>query len=152
MLTKDQWDRMDSATNGELKVWEESVNEKIESALRNGQSFSDQVKALNNPTNPDPISRAGENADQDWMKSALEVVHRLCQNHEEFSTDDVHRELEGSGTSTQDGRALGAVLRQAAKKCWCRNTMRVQVSRRSECHRRPIAVWQSLIYSSTSFQ
>jgi hypothetical protein len=85
------------------------------------------------------ISKAGEHADPQWMKEALQVVHQLSGNYARFTTDDVWQRMSGS---THEHRAMGAVMRAAQKQGWCEPTGEYTSSKRSEAHGRPVRVWR----------
>ena len=87
------------------------------------------------------IALVEENADQEWMSAAMYHVRVLCGHHSEFTTDDVWARLQH--VETKEHRAMGAVMRKAAKAGWCVPTERFVKSQRPECNRRPICVWQS---------
>src|SRR3990167_9834179 len=91
------------------------------------------------------IQRAGDNANAEWSQAAYEIVKNLCQNRSEFTADDVLEALELGEYSTKDKRALGAILRQAAKAGFCVPTGQFVKSRLPIRHRRPCCVWRSRI-------
>jgi len=94
----------------------------------------------------DALAQVEQNADQLWLEAAVRIVKRICETTPEFTTDALHAELAKTMHSTREKRALGAVMRKAAHCGWCENTSRVEKSKRPECHKRPVAVWRSLIY------
>lgn len=94
------------------------------------------------------IEAAADNADADWMAAALRMVKLLCAIKTSFSTDEVWDAMEDSPERTHDPRAMGAVMRQAAKLGWVRSTGQYVKSNRPECHRRPVLIWQVVEYSS----
>jgi len=93
------------------------------------------------------IAQVEANADREWKTAALNAVRWLAANRVEFTSDDVWRLLpHQSAATTHEPRALGAVMRKAARDGLVRKTDRVVNSTRVECHARPVAVWQSLIW------
>jgi len=79
------------------------------------------------------IDRVEANAHHDWLVQARQAVLWLAHNRDEFTT----------GVGTHEPRALGAVMRWAARSGVVVKTDRVVNSCRVECHARPVAVWRS---------
>jgi hypothetical protein len=88
----------------------------------------------------DILEQVEANANPDFITEATAVVEHLAATRVEFTTDDVWQRL---SVGTHEPRALGAVMRKAAKAGLIRRTNRVQVSVRPSCHQRPVAVWES---------
>ena len=89
------------------------------------------------------MSSAWINADSDWRTAALSIVRDLARTCQTFTTDAVWMELDAMGFTTHEHRAMGPVMRQAAKHNWIAKTDRVVPTLRPLANRRPIAVWQS---------
>ena len=88
----------------------------------------------------DGIQRADEHASPDWKEQALAAVRQVCAAQREFLCDDIW----STGLEeTRENRALGAVMRKAAKLGWCVRTDRTRPSVRS--HGSPKPVWRSLL-------
>jgi hypothetical protein len=87
------------------------------------------------------ILQVEQNADAEWLETALLAVERTCRKLEYFISDDVwdFGELE----STREDRALGPVMMRAKRNGWCVKTDRLRPSRRSHLSGKP--VWRSLI-------
>lgn len=83
-----------------------------------------------------------ENADEQWKEQALAAVRRTCEALPEWISDDVW--AIGGLESTREDRALGAVIRKAARLGWCVKTDRVRPSVRS--HGSGKSVWRSRLY------
>lgn len=88
------------------------------------------------------IRRVDVNADSDWKDEAYRVVAALAAHRPRFTTDDVWGRL--SGVGTHEPRAMGAIMRQAARDGLIRATSEYQQSGRVACHARPLRVWESL--------
>jgi hypothetical protein len=87
------------------------------------------------------IERVEQAADRDWLDIAYEAVERTCREMPTFISDDVWlRNL----PTTREDRALGPVLKRAAKDGLCRRTDRVRPSVRSHGSGKP--VWESLVF------
>lgn len=100
--------------------------------IREPQSLEDALKVVK------------ENAETTWLSQAMSVIRELCETQEEFCADDIWDRL----GATREPRALGAVLRMAAKRGWCKKTHVYLPSKRIECHGRPICLWQSRLFPS----
>lgn len=87
------------------------------------------------------IERGLESAAPGWQETALQAAYDLCLRMTEFTTD----ELESVAAKTHDPRAIGGIMRIAAKRGWCAATDRTRESRLASCHGRPKRVWKSLI-------
>lgn len=98
------------------------------------------------------IERAGSNADPVWRKAAEAAVYRVCKRQEFFTTDQIWAELgeQTEGVRTHEPRALGAVMRWAAQRKYCEPTSTVEKTKRIEAHRRPVAIWRSLIWDEVA--
>lgn len=90
------------------------------------------------------MSRVLASADPKWIVDALKVILTVCEEREEFSTNDLWPLL----PHIKEPRALGAVLTMAAKRRYCRKTDRYEPSNIPRQHSRPLAIWQSLIFES----
>lgn len=92
----------------------------------------------------DAIARVGNNADPSWMQTALDAVRSIAiEQHRRFTTDDVWALLaERNVPAPREPRALGAVIRVAQKQGMVRATGDYVKSRRTECHGRPVMVWE----------
>lgn len=91
----------------------------------------------------DALERVDANADDRWRAAAREAVRAVAERGGYFTTDDVWHELERTGSVTHDGRALGSVVKWAAKQGLCAGTDEYRPSRRPECHQRPVKVWRA---------
>lgn len=96
------------------------------------------------------MHRAEVNADRDWLAEAGMAVSLLALARLEITTDDVWQAMDDAGVVTHEPRAMGPVMKRAAAHGLVRKTDRVRNSVRPECHCRPVAVWESLIYQEVS--
>jgi hypothetical protein len=104
--------------------------------------MSDQL-TLAAAARDDAVQRVDDHADVDWKDQALDAVRRTCEQRAEFISDDIWEV--GNLPSTREDRALGAVMRKAARNGWCIKTDRVRPSVRSHLSGKP--VWSSLLYA-----
>jgi hypothetical protein len=88
------------------------------------------------------IARVDEHADHDWKTQALAAVRRTAEQLPEFIVDEVW--ATGRLESTREDRALGPIMRAAAREGWMVRTDRTRPSVRS--HLSPKPVWRSLIH------
>jgi hypothetical protein len=90
------------------------------------------------------LERVERGADHQWLGTARTAVAYVAEYRVEFTTDDVWDILAAwQIPPTRDNRALGAVMRWAAKEGICTSTDNYRRSRRPECHLRPVMVWRS---------
>lgn len=96
------------------------------------------------------IERVDEHADQDWKVEARQAVLHAAAHRAEFTTDYVWWLLDQREVlPPHEPRALGAIMRKAAREGLIQRSDRVVESVRPANHRRPIAVWRSLLYGTT---
>jgi hypothetical protein len=60
-------------------------------------------------------------------------------------------QLEKDGVGAPDGKskqAMGNVMRDAAARGWCTKTDRTKPTIYAKAHRRPVAIWNSRLFSS----
>lgn len=94
------------------------------------------------------MARAERAADPEWKKAAFNCVVAVCRKKERFTTDDVMDLLDQTGETTHELRAMGPIMRAAARLEICRKTQtfpETQKSCRAQLHRSPIQIWDSLI-------
>ena len=85
-----------------------------------------------------------------WRTRVLGVVRVLARSQKEMTSDDVWRRLVDLRLGEVEPRLLGPVLCDAQRLGWIKKTDRVRPSVRRACHRRPVAVWSSLIFRRPS--
>ena len=102
-------------------------------------SMSDAMRARD-----DAIARAERHAVDGWKTATFGVIRQLAESCASFTTDDVWLALQKlPDVATHEPRALGSMMRQAAKSGWIEPTDRYVNSQRPECHARPVKVWRS---------
>lgn len=105
-----------------------------------GDLFTDHLVPSGEALAREGMGRAESNADQDWLTRAREVVKALIAAGEPFTTDHIWYRLEQLGVATHEPRALGALIRQAAKQGVIQRQGYIPTTR-PEAHARPIPVW-----------
>lgn len=88
------------------------------------------------------IARVRSNADETWVREAERIISLVVRRQRLFTTDDL---WEAGLPSPREPRALGAVMREAARLGICEATGEYRRSERAACHTRPIRVWKSLV-------
>lgn len=91
------------------------------------------------------IAAAGASAELDWKEAAYGVLRSLAFQRSEFSTDDIWFRLNEIGVRTPEPRAMGAVIRRGMKEELITWSGLYRKSFRRVCHRRPVAIWRSLV-------
>lgn len=94
------------------------------------------------PTLFDAIDLVDEHADETWKTEANRLMFRFAAGARPFTADDLWAELQRSGVTTHEPRALGAVFRRAARDGII-TPIGYKASTRPECHGRPVRVWVS---------
>jgi hypothetical protein len=96
----------------------------------------------------DGMDRAEEHANSHWWQCMLESAQAVAERKPFFTTDDVValRRVRHPNATTHEARAIGPLMRQAAKLGYCEQTQDWVESTQPQCHRRPMRVWYSLIY------
>lgn len=83
---------------------------------------------------------------EEWRKWALARVRLALKKMPELTVDDVWVEIGREPRSHSEGSAMGAVMREAGKRGWCRKIPgRAVRSARAANHGALRPVWQSLI-------
>lgn len=97
------------------------------------------------------LQRVDEHADQDWKREARDAVLHAAAHRAEFTSDYIWWLLQQRGVMPpHEPRALGAIMRAAAREGLIQRSDRVVESVRVANHRRPVAVWRSLVYGQQS--
>ena len=91
------------------------------------------------------IDRAYCGAETSWKMYAEHTLEQVCRTQRFFSADDLWQAMKGSGLRTEEPRALGAIIRNGAKRGWCIPMGNYVRSKRKPCHGRPIRIWQSIL-------
>ena len=85
-------------------------------------------------------------AAKDWRETAMPVLRQIAKEVDAFTTDRVQWELNRQGIEPpREPRAYGALMRESARAGLIEKTDRVVPSVYPRNHRRPKAVWRSLI-------
>ena len=87
------------------------------------------------------IRRADEHANPSWRDEALLAVHRLARTRATLTSQDVMGLIDAE---THEPRAIGATMKEAARRGWIRAGGYIP-SKRAESHCRPVRLWHSLI-------
>jgi hypothetical protein len=82
------------------------------------------------------------NAGRAWSNHVLDVTRRVATTSAELTVDDITPHI---AEPVHDTRALGPVMRRAARLGYIRPTGQYRTSERPETHSRPLRVWASCI-------
>ena len=104
--------------------------------------MSEQLALVAATERDQALEQVEQNADDGWLDLALAAVKRTCEERAEWISDDIWEVADLP--STREDRALGPVIRKAARLGWCVKTDRVRPSIRSRMSGKPC--WVSLIY------
>lgn len=96
----------------------------------------------------DGMDRAERHADPEWKRVMLICALEVARRKPFFSTDDIEawRLVNFPNHTTHEHRALGPIMREAAKLEYCVKTLDWVESGQKVNHRRPMRVWFSLVY------
>ena len=94
------------------------------------------------------IDRVGKNADPDWAEAAYLACCLVAEEQPIFTTDNVWQKMSYlyPQFQTHEPRAMGAVMRRAARDNKIQATDDYWKSVRPECHYRALMIWKSLIH------
>ena len=84
------------------------------------------------------IARVSESHDTWIERIALPVIIGLVRLGMPFTTDEVWAGIE---VAPPEPRAMGAAMMAAKRKKLCRPSLEHRISKRPECHARPVRVW-----------
>lgn len=90
------------------------------------------------------MQRVLAHADKGWVQTANDVIRDLAFSRHTFTTDDVWQILERDypSVTTPEPRALGPLMRSAARQGLIHPTGDYTPSNRPACNARPIMVWE----------
>jgi len=98
----------------------------------------------------DGMDRADRHANEAWKQAADEAVLRTAKEQPKLTTDDMLQRMP-PGVKTHEMRALGPVMLRAAKNGWIEKSLNpYRMSTRKINHRRPLQVWDSLLFKRQS--
>lgn len=99
------------------------------------------------------IDRVEKNSDPDWAEAAYLACCLVAEEQPLFTSDNVWMKLATlfPQYSTHEPRAMGAVLRRAAKENKICGTDDYVKSNRPECHHRPQMIWKSMIHEPDEY-
>lgn len=93
------------------------------------------------------LERVEKNADPVWKQNCVAAIKHLAEHMTEFNSDHVWQHLHEQGAEMpHEGRALGALFKNACKSGIITATDKWVQSERPACHRRPVRVWRSQIF------
>lgn len=98
------------------------------------------------------IEASYQYADLDWKKIAADAVRKFARTMPEFSSDDVWVLIAKTGVTTSNNSAFGAIMQSAHRSGMIKATPHFLPSKRKILHKRPIRLWQSLIYQPNGRQ
>lgn len=93
------------------------------------------------------INRAGNAADPAWTAAARTALLVAALTRPNLTTDHVWDQLAHTTETTAERRAMGAIIRYAATRGWIERTNQTEQTDRAAAHKRPVAVWRSLVHA-----
>ena len=96
------------------------------------------------------MAKAEAGASEEWKMAASLAIMDVAKKNKEFTADEVWEVLQRMGiTGPQEPRAMGPMMRNAAKLGMITKTGYSRVSQQGTNHARPVAIWKSLIEVQT---
>lgn len=93
------------------------------------------------------IERADDAANPKWIADCDLAIYALAVRQPDMTADDVWIRLGNvSSNTTKEGRAMGARMKEAAKRGWINITPNYRPSVRKKRHCAPMRVWRSQVY------
>jgi hypothetical protein len=93
------------------------------------------------------MARAERSAKPEWWDFMLAAALAVARRNEYLTTDHIEAwRLAHGGPSTPERRAMGPLMRTAARLGYFEKTGRVERSGMRICHARDKSVWRSLVY------
>lgn len=95
------------------------------------------------------IAQVERNARRDYLDMLVDGIRQVALDHATFASDDVHVVV---GVRMREGNpsALGPAFRTAARLGYIRQQADRKDSARPSMHRKPLRIWESLIYRGES--
>lgn len=90
------------------------------------------------------MEAAYNHADSEWKRAATAYLHELIGTKQFVTSEEVVLYLNSKGIVTGENRAMGAIMSAFARAGLIRSTGRFTESRRPECHKSPVRIWESI--------
>ncbi len=116
---------------------------------RLGKDFYKTEPVMDSPETTTALAQVAHNAG-DRIDEAVAAVRCVARRNAEFTSDDVWEWL--GGCDTHEARAMGPVMRRAAKMGYCKKTTNTIPSKDPTCHGRDKRVWRSLLLEEFKLQ
>lgn len=107
-------------------------------------SLSKEDQAEMESSTNEGIERGYTNAKDEWKRQAKWIVYNYAKQHPTLTVNDIRREIVKIKVPTQDGRALGGVVKAAQKAGIIEPSGEKVSSVRG--HKSQIEIWRSKIY------
>lgn len=91
------------------------------------------------------VKRASRLVSDERKAEMYDAILQAAKRLKLLTSDDIWVIL-GNPKDRFDGSALGPVFRDAARAGIVRDTKNFQISNRPDTHRRPLHIWESLVY------
>ena len=89
-------------------------------------------------------------AESDTMRqAALDLIHSLCRQRAQLTTDDAHQAWYDHGILIRP-KAVGGLWQKAKKLGWCVDTGQTVLTRRPRAHGRKVPIYRSCLYRAAT--
>ena len=119
--------------------------ERAEARARSDRAKQEAGRRAGAQRRDDALARVTRKADPEWIEAARTAIRKTATELSEFIVDHVFERM-NFALSTHDDRAIGALIREAARDRIIERTERFIPSFRASHHACPRRVWRSLIY------
>ncbi len=136
-----------TAPAGQLDLFQLAIQQQVENT-----GFDNEFDAA--VAEVTRVSRIIENVaahtDETWKNAAKRKLKDLCQSQESVTVDDLFYAMKTTMLpEPKNPKVYGYIMKHGYREKWIAKTGRVATCSRPSRNRGDIAIWQSLIYSST---
>lgn len=100
------------------------------------------------------IATAAEHAKTEYKAAVMVAIESVAKQNRVFCSDDIAAVLQHIDVQTHDRRVIGAMMRIAARKGWCKpyvcphcQSVVTRKTKQKNSHASPMNYWVSLIHS-----
>jgi hypothetical protein len=98
----------------------------------------------------DALIRVANGANPKWVAAAIDALAHVASRLPEVTADDVWDELAGKDVDTPNGKAMGNIMRNAARAGLITRTDRTVKTRRPTRNRGDVRVWRSRTFEANA--
>lgn len=108
---------------------------------------NEEAKAEGNRRRDEAMERADQHASPPWQAATTSAIRWVAERRPELTADPIWTMLDAWGVDMpHEPRALGPLMKAAARSGWIEHTGRWHRSVRPQNHRRWVAIWRSHLF------